>query len=1086
MAQQTLGNDHPLLLELRSLKSAVTRFQDEAHASAVRFQRHSLDSAALHEHAIQLERENALLKVEIALLRANPHPDAAPSSHPAVSQVQQLTLSLRRLSDKLSLTEEALLVRTTELAHANVELVKARLAADSAYEVGARVRGREEAGKVRERDLEWRLKAAEEERNMSDVAVSEYANLVRSLETKWARASSDSDSKSQAHVVETSVGPSITLADSLLEGKLGLKRLLSEFQSEAENLHSQLGQANRELEIFKGQLDAEKKGTDIVHVELAKSQTELAKFRLEDNTAARMVSRYMQFSQKSTDTLQTALSNLKTRHASTLDTLTTQSYNLSSKLRSSEATVERLRSALDELGGEIMKETYGRRREVALRIRLINREEKLQEGLQRWIRRSEEALTRVKAKVTEEDPGLEALLGMAQDARILLEGLDEGVLTDQAALSGSLARVVLVQGTLEDLVEELREENARRVELEKVVASLGEATNHRSELYSPASLAPGSEIPRHQPADLSPISPKKTSISDDTLSAPYTLPVPLNGFKPKPAQDGPLLSSATEKHVPPELKLFDESVDMNGNGHGHAHSLQDLRVPTNDCNIPDILAAANEQPRNGLDASPLSANDVPPAHRIEGIPLVAELSATPVSVAVISSDNQTSAIPEMKEIHSTSIQLPVNPLIHPPSPDTVAGTTSPPSSPPFRADSLPSYQSAVQIAVDETQLPIIPEPNLPHPLLADLNRVSRRYDDLQRAFRDCHLALEALKESLAPPPAACPIPLDVLNAALGRLDDYTEDARVELEIRASDEILLAKGYETLLSVPGALATTSPQSDLASSSAQDLPPTQSEVEIQVEAFISGTDQTIQKARQNFARKLEDVQHDIAALKRAIHEPDIFAPDSASLLSPAPTLTPTTASKNDPGPGWTSWIRSSPSRPSTPSTAGLGATPTFGHIMTSPRLRQSPSLNNFHQKKGGYGLLGDHGHGYKDPLGSLGLRVPMPSFNFVQRPDGTGLTSPTTPIPQRTRTVSTMYMLGLGASARARTPSSATLPGLGIGRQVSQRNAAATEPQAEVEVKKEINGGVLKDADAETTDAETDMDSETEGEDNTDVE
>ena len=221
-------------------------------------------------------------------------------SNSTVEQVQQLTLSLRRLSVKLTLTEDALSSKTTELVQANAELVKARLAAENAYEVGARVRGREEAAKIREHELEWRLKSAEEEKKMSEVAVGEYADLVRSMEARMNLGSTSTLVSPDGAKVEedtakphSSDTPGVTPANSLVEGKLGLKRLLSEFQSDTEELQRQLGQLRGELEIVKSTHEAERKGTHLLHLDLAKAQTELQLLRIDDNTAARMVSRYM-------------------------------------------------------------------------------------------------------------------------------------------------------------------------------------------------------------------------------------------------------------------------------------------------------------------------------------------------------------------------------------------------------------------------------------------------------------------------------------------------------------------------------------------------------------------------------------------------------------------------------------------------------------------------------------------------------------------------------------------------------------------------------------------------------------------------
>jgi len=314
--------DHPLLLELNSLKSTVARFQvkkltpypelssllslthsnvqDEAHVSAVKLQRYSLDRATTHERAVILERENVWLKAEIAILRANPSGSSSTSSNSTVEQVQQLTLSLRRLSEKLNLTEDALSSKTTEIVQVDAELMKARLVAEGAYELGARVRGREEAAKIREHELEWRLKSVEEEKKVSEIAVGEYANLVRSMEARMGLGSTSTlvspnginiEEDPAKHRSGDTLG--VTLANSLVEGKLGLNRLVSEFQSNEEELHRQLGQLRGELEVVKSNQEAERKATHNLHIQLAKAHTELQMLKIDDNTAARMVSRYM-------------------------------------------------------------------------------------------------------------------------------------------------------------------------------------------------------------------------------------------------------------------------------------------------------------------------------------------------------------------------------------------------------------------------------------------------------------------------------------------------------------------------------------------------------------------------------------------------------------------------------------------------------------------------------------------------------------------------------------------------------------------------------------------------------------------------
>jgi hypothetical protein len=73
----------------------------------------------------------------------------------------------------------------------------------------------------------------------------------------------------------------------------------------------------------------------------------------------------------------------------------------------------------------VLKEGFGHRREVRLRIQLVSREERVMEWLRRWLRRSEERLDR-----SEKDASgnlvdsREVLSEMIQDAKILIDTLD--------------------------------------------------------------------------------------------------------------------------------------------------------------------------------------------------------------------------------------------------------------------------------------------------------------------------------------------------------------------------------------------------------------------------------------------------------------------------------------------------------------------------------------------------------------------------------------------------------------------------------------------------------------------------------------
>jgi len=1081
----------------------------------------------VHERAVHLERENDLLRAELAVLRANPHTN---SSSEAQTQVQELTLSLRRLSHKLSLTEELLFAKTTELIHAHAESVTAKANADNAYELGARVRGREEAGKVRERDLERKAVQLEEDLRMADVVMKEYAALVREMEAKSSESGHSNGDIPQ------------TLATAQNESELGRERLLLQFRTDSERLHVQLEDVTTKLEKATAQLAAATSSNQAIRAELARTRTELEKLQLEDGTAAKMVSRYMyvcalfslglsriqvylcrQFSQASTNNLLSTLSTLKARHEGTVSTLSSQNFALSTQLRSSEVQNERLRSALDELGGEILKESYGRRREVALRIKMGGREDRIVEGLRRWVRRGDEALTRLRDASTAE---FDALLGMAQDARILLESLEEGALDEGTALSlsGSRARAFLIDNGLDGLLDELREENERRVMLEKRVASIRLDEAPVNGTSAPRKDEQELRTDDHHADDKPPKVPEK--LYSPILHPPTTTPVIYQGpLKVDHAVDGPTdslssqmqdeeLSDSLLSTVLPEAKthvlppttttppvMHQGPLKVNRALDGPTDHLfsqvHDEEQPDGSLSpvIPKSETLDNVKIRDqSIPSSDLPAPDSPPQVSLElassskidsdAIPTHSENVDNSQHLTPPATVDTITLVSETKDV-THEITAVEDVLDDPPTP-TVLETTvqSPPSEdPPSQPQHPISFPSA----------PIVTIPGRtpsPHPLLADLARVSKRYDDLQRAFRDCHIALEGLTASLASSElrtSPTPIPVDILEAALGRLNDYTEDARVELEIRVSDEALLAKGYEALLCVPGAMAaSTSVRED--ESKADE--PTRLEVETQIEEFVSGNDSAVRKARETFTRKLEDVQHDIASLKRAIYDPDSLLPPSSALsssssshfqnLSPSAstsTLNLTTPSKSDTANGggsWTSWIRGSPSRPSSPAHPGMGPAPTFGNIMTSPRLRPSPSTGSFqnqtptqNQTQGSrrssfFNLSGAPTDPQpKDPLAQLGLKIPMPNFGMSTHgglsagagpfggygPYGvTSILSPTSPLGMgaapattaaRVRTVSSsMYMLGLGAvGSSGRISRSTSSSGVSVSTSVS---------------------------------------------------
>ena len=1034
---------------------------------------------------------------------------------------------------------------------------------------------------------------------------------------------------------------------------------------------------------------------------------------------------HRQFSQTSTNTLQSTLSTLKTRHAATLSTLTSTSYSLASNLRSAEDTIERLRTSLDELGRDIMKEAYGRRREVALRVKSLGREEKMLEGLRRWLRKGEEAASDSENEAENGQSRVRAALqGMTQDARILLESLDDGLVTDSASLSGSLARVVLAQELVDGLVEELKMETLRRMDLEKAILQEGQATgppivslndsdiNQRPLVSDDRESSPNASTSLPH-VEVSPIHPPKSQLDEEQQSTADSAPIdPITPGTPNITKDDPIppdstddtVNAATEHSPLPfypdtlttnqasntvffesstaaESPQIDIQLTLSSSIPAHDTVIDaDAAQPPHICaEIPNSVieeAGIDKQPESVVVPTEAAFQDIDLLVEPSSVPTVVELgsrvefviddsvsSASPhppsnlqsvVDLSVLS--NPVTSLPTVSstdrtEVASQDIDLLVEPSSvptvvelgprvelaiddsvssaspHPPSNLQSVVDLSVPSNPETSLPTVPStgrtevafqnidllvepssvptvvelgpraelaindsvssasphppsnLHSVVDLSVPSNpvaSLPTVPstgqpsvlaekeEPKIssPHPLLADLSKISHRYDEFQRAFRDCHLALEGLKASLGlssstssltrqfnrptggkPPKLTLTrtsvIPADVLRAAVSRLDDYTEDVRVEVEIRISDEEVLAKGYEVLLCVPGALHSSfAPESSLLSPSLQanqpqhqlypdksqppredqdfnledssSIPPTQSELEIQIQDFITGTDPNVIKAREGFSKKLEDVQHDIAVLKRTIHNPD---PEMTIANGPEiSSQTPTTPETE--GRGWASWIRS-PSGPPfsasavTPSAKHFGGS-TFGSIMTSPyRSNHSPSLSSssnsatFVNENGSSWMQGASGGrlggGRDDILGRLGLRVPMPIFDSTMHQPvpsssssssssnwGWNGLSPTMPTPMKQRSVSsTMYMLGLGAPPMMSTarwrgtsnpntgPQKSSDPAVAVNVGVKSDNEMMLSRGAIglVDVRR---GDKLTSVEDETTDAETEED------------
>lgn len=1040
--QNELNDEHPLVLELSSLRQTAARFQHEAHQAALKLQRHTLAAAQTNDRLHLLESQHSLVASELAILRAHPLPNSQSDGH----VVQELTLALRRSSEKLDLTENALAERTAELVHARTEAQKARYDAEGAYKLAASARAREEEGNVRERGLETRLRAAEEERRLIELVVHEYADLVRSLDGRKSSLGNGST------ILQDASASSLTLVEGLHEGKSSLHRLMTEFTSENEKRETRISQLHDEIATLENTLDAERKSAARDRAHLAKVQLELEALKLDDTTAAKMVSRYMKFSQSQTNALQSTLTTFQTRHASTQHTLQTTIHDTESRMHAHMTENARLRDALEELGEELAREAYGRRREVALRLALLAREEALGEALRRWVRRAQEGIHRF----ADEDSQMYATFRRAvKDAESLLMVLDaEVALGDGSEVTGVLGRLVLAKEAVMRMSEEVGAEIGRRVAAERSLTlgmgSLDEVVHGHTISVEGTPIDVTEQSAHTQDTNIDIPHTKDSIPASPQVPTPQNLPAEDNRGTSSVLGDitsgtsQPLLELPTESSQSPAAPILDLTQTPAGKEACILPQSSELCTP---------LASSNELTMEPVDTDRILDADEAKlhvqTHDIEGtiLPIIVDitpgtsqllldlpvesirspavsildLTQTPAGERTLASVNEstmehdidgfthTKDTPLSSPLTNTATQgkRPANQFMEsnedsgvfvaPATPIPDVQTVSPANEPNnLSTNIIPSSQS-----------PFIPDEI--SSLLSSLSKVNHRYDALQHAFRDCSLALKDLKRLLPPvvitsPPTLTPTPShtpqSLLRTALDRISDYTEDARVELEIRITDEALAIRGFETLLTVPGALS-------LSSDSNLDLE--------EMRSFVEGRDVSVIRAREKLEEKLGDVQHDVAVVKRAVHDLQVQLEEE--------------------GKSWSTWTSSFLPRSSTPIPA---QSPTFGSVMTSPRLRRSPSVKQLFS------------------LAELELRIPMPMPVSTPQPQlgygslGLGVGSGAAPGLGHQRTMSMMYSLGIGSrasistSALGSSSSSSRMPGMSPVKSSGGRSRFVTTP------------------------------------------
>ncbi|CAE6448022.1 unnamed protein product [Rhizoctonia solani] len=534
MHQADIGLDHPIAIEILSLRDALAQQQHATHQATVQVQKYASEVSSANKKTRQLGAEIKTLQAELDLLRA-PRPAASPSLAEA-----ELTLALRRANSRLEETEIQLLEANTSVAHTLAERERTADEVSEAYQLL-------EAARAQEVELRTNLAERDAEKRAYELALGEYAALVRDLEKR--------EGEGTAH--------------------LNLKEVFSLGEIErVKELTADLARAKVDIESLEAQLDVERRASESERTRLAEVRTELGKREADDKSAAALVERYMKFSQHHTEVLQRALNDQSARHSATIASLSQHSESLERTLATELARIKQFQLSVDTLVEDLARESSGRRREVRIRLAITGRIAKVEEDLRRWERRITEH-----PRSHNSEPSSDLLfelqdLEQFQNIVNLLGGpltFRDAVISgsEDENLSGPLARIIAAEVAVEGLTAELERETARRIELERERAGLlplpllekpaykrpdpGVKT-HNSSATIP-SLASVSILSLQSSSGLSLVtSETSTSVSldDNAPVVPVALPVPveLPETLPQPVVDESFVAAATPTSLP--------------------------------------------------------------------------------------------------------------------------------------------------------------------------------------------------------------------------------------------------------------------------------------------------------------------------------------------------------------------------------------------------------------------------------------------------------------------------------------------------------------------------------------------------------
>lgn len=632
----------------------------------------------------------------------------------------------------------------------------------------------------------------------------------------------------------------------------------------------------------------------------------------DDASAAKVVERYMTFTQKTHATVHLHLDNLRSRSAATQKTLRREIDNLRVKVGNETVRAERLRLALDEACENLSREVVGRRREVGLRLKMIANEEKRERRVEIWLDRVRRTREGVEGAVVEADV-LETLLDEGIEAYSI--DLDRPTHHTSSALHHSASSPISVSVS-KDKQRSWRGmsfSSARR----KSISSNGngnvEQEKARAEESSIARVLLAEELVDTLVKDLQMETERRMALESQRVE-----------WLAKEAVEG---REAGEGGQVDDDVMFDADADHHDEPD---ESTKTTTVSRPEKNVTMIDGGASDEKiaNANIDNDTTQADDQ-------------TVSAT------VTAKEKTSGTKEVGEPEpEPEAQLEVLDL-------RIPLETPPPLTPNPALEELSTIFKPLRTRYD--------------PLQSSLHSLSHSLTDLRSSLpaSSSSLGLGLGSSSSSPamsrksgssilPFKRSPLADPVLGSILENIHETLEDARVDVEIALADEDRVYRGFEALLGV--GTSTTATGSGSGSGSGFAFGGGRSVVQSKDVLKDAGEFVTYKQSSEEFGKlekKVRDLEYDLSSIKAKCHELEGMDLDSNPLahgesststgtsLSPNPSVNPNIDQSKErgflkPTPSiWSSLELLSisnptprPTPPSTPSISSFGPGPGHG--------------------------------------------------------------------------------------------------------------------------------------------------------------